>query len=272
MPEAGIVIVTYNSAAHIGACLEAARGADAPVVVVDNASSDETREIVQAHTGVRMIANTRNLGFAAAINQGVRALDAEFVLALNPDARLETGIKPLVEACRAPGVAAAAGLLVSPDGQAQAGFTVRRLPTAATLIFETLGLNRLWPGNPVNRRYRMAGFDHAAAADVEQPAGALLLFRRDAWERLGGFDEQFRPAWFEDVDFCLRLRQAGLCIRYVPAVRAVHAGGHSVGQLPRREARAAWFGNLRRYSRKHFRLAGRLALECAIRLRELAGR
>ncbi len=80
-----------------------------------------------------------------------------------------------------------------------------------------LGLNRLWPGNPVNRRYRCLDLDLEAAADVEQPAGAFLLIRRDAWQALGGFDEGFHPIWFEDVDFLKRARDAG----YRRALRSV---------------------------------------------------
>ena len=90
MGEAGIVVVTYNSEAEIGACLDRARLTGAEIVVVDNASTDGTCEEV-TRRGVRLIANPENRGFAAAVNQGMRALDTPFVLLLNPDAHLETG-------------------------------------------------------------------------------------------------------------------------------------------------------------------------------------
>src|ERR1700691_1930463 len=100
MPEAGIVVVTHESGAEIGACLDAAAAATgAEIVVVDNASADQTCREVTAR-GVRLIANRENRGFAAAVNQGIRSLDTPLVLLLNPDARLETGLEALCQCCR----------------------------------------------------------------------------------------------------------------------------------------------------------------------------
>ena len=86
-----------------------------------------------------------------------------------------------------------------------------------------LGLNRIWPGNPVNRRYRTASPNRLV--DVEQPAGAFLMVRRSAWSALGGFDENFFPIWFEDVDFCKRLHDAGLKIVFLPGCGRPPSGG-----------------------------------------------
>src|SRR5579871_1741603 len=104
MGEAGIVVVTHESEAEIGGCLDAARRAGGEIVVVDNASSDGTCAEV-SRRGVRLIANPENRGFAAAVNQGIRSLDTPYALLLNPDAILLTGIDALVECCRMPGVA-----------------------------------------------------------------------------------------------------------------------------------------------------------------------
>jgi GT2 family glycosyltransferase len=221
-------------------------------VVVDNASSDDTVERVRARTGVRLIANRDNRGFAAAANQGVREVgEAEFLLLLNPDACLATPLNDLIEASRRHGLAA--GKLVGADGRAQRGFTLRRFPTPAALVFELLGLNRIWPRNPVNRRYRYLDRDLNQPGPVEQPAGAFLMVRRDVWERLGGLDEQFYPVWFEDVDFCRRAADARYRIEYVPSVTARHAGGHSIGQVPRQHRAMYWCDSLLRYAVKHFR-------------------
>ena len=174
-------------------------------IVVDNASSDDT--LRQIKPGVQVIANAENRGFAAAVNQGVRSSDAEFVLLLNPDTRLLTPVDELIRASSQYGLAS--GKLVDKTGRTQKGFTVRRLPTLASLLFEVLGINRLWPSNPVNRRYRYLDRDLNQEGVVEQPAGAFLMFRRDIWKQLGGFDEGFYPVWFEDVDFCRRTVNAG---------------------------------------------------------------
>ncbi len=251
MSGAGIVVVTHNSEGVIGACLEAALATGAQVVVVDNASRDRTREEVLRRPGARLIANPWNRGFAAAVNQGLEALDRPGVLLLNPDAVLLGGLESLAAACDE-GAAVAGGKLVDEDGRPQAGFMVRRLPTPAALAFEILGLNRLWPGNPVNRHYRCRDLDWERPAEVEQPAGAFLMVRREAWRELGGFDECFQPLWFEDVDFCRRARQAGHRIRYVPGAVARHLGGHSAGQLGWEHRQICWYDNLLRYSGKHF--------------------
>ena len=117
MAAIGIIVVTYNSEAVIGACLDAALKTGADIVVVDNASVDGTRSEVQRR-GVHLIANSRNLGFAAAVNQGFRVLNCAYILLLNPDAVLMTNLEPLREACDLPGAAGAGG---ATRGGAKAG-------------------------------------------------------------------------------------------------------------------------------------------------------
>jgi len=219
--------------------------------VVDNASSDQTLKNVGQRAGVKVIANQENRGFAGASNQGFRESTADQILLLNPDVRLKTSVVALVEACQEHGLAA--GQLTDADGRPQAGFTIRRLPTPASMIFELLGLNWLWPHSPVNRGYRYLDRDLNQAGPVEQPAGAFLMIRRDVWERLGGFDESFHPVWFEDVDFCRRAVDAGYQIQYVPQVRAEHTGGHSVKKLPPVRMQEYWYDSLIRYAGKYFR-------------------
>jgi GT2 family glycosyltransferase len=113
--------------------------------------------------------------------------------------------------------------------------------------------------------------DPVTPAFVEQPAAAFLMFPRQVWERLGGFDERFRPVWFEDVDFCARLKQAGLQVRYNPAARAGHSGAHSVGDLPLEIRERYWYGSLLEYAAKHYRplafrsLCGAVVVGAAIR-------
>ena len=267
MTRTGVVVVTYNSAEVIERCLDACGAL--PVVVVDNASRDTTRELVQRHGSVRLIANPGNSGFARAVNQGVAALDTELVLLLNPDTKLETGIEELEAACLRPGAGLAAGQLVDERGQVQAGFTLRRFPTPVTLIFEILGINRILPPNPVNRRYRCLDVDLSRPAEVEQPPGAFLMFRREVWQRLGGFDTQFDPLWFEDVDFCRRARDLGLKIQYVPQVTALHRGGHSIAGLDWSCREVYWYVSLLKYASKHFHPNGCRGVSAAVVLGSL---
>jgi GT2 family glycosyltransferase len=251
MSDIGIVIVTYNSAAEIGACLDAALASGADIVVVDNASHDGTLAEV-SRRGVRLITNPENGCFARAVNQGFAVLNSPYVLLLNPDAVIQTSLEALRQACDLPGSAGAGGKLVDATGQAQVGFMVRGLPTPATLVLEALLLNRIWPVNPVNRRYRCLGWDSSSRSTVEQPAGAFFMVRRAVWQELGGFDENFFPLWFEDVDFCRRIRDRGLRLYYIPEGIAKHTGGHSVSQLVLEMRLIYWYRSLLRYSAKHF--------------------
>jgi GT2 family glycosyltransferase len=242
-----VVVVTYNSGTVIGDCLDSCP--HIRTVVVDNASGDATLEQIRLRPWVDAIANEENRGFAAAVNQGVQRADAEFVLLLNPDVQLRTDLDPLLKS----GGDLACGQLLDGAGQPQTGFSVRRLPTPAALACEVLGLNRLFPWNPVNGNYRCLDLDLSQPADVEQPAGAFLLFRTEVWKRLGGFDERFHPLWFEDVDFCKRSLDLGYKIRYVPEVQAVHLGGHSISQLAWASRERHWYVSLLKYASKHFR-------------------
>jgi N-acetylglucosaminyl-diphospho-decaprenol L-rhamnosyltransferase len=179
----------------------------------------------------------------------------------------------------------------------QTGFGLRRFPEPITLIFEVLGLNRVWPGNAVNRRYRYLdgplpygrgshgrdsdgglGSDGVEAACqaaagcqpapqlVEQPPGAFLMFRREVWRKLGGMDREFRPIWFEDVDFCKRAWDAGYRARYVPEVVAMHRGGHSIKILNWRCREVYWYASLLRYASKHYRRPAFLGVSGAVLL------
>ncbi len=168
MPRVAIVIVTHNSAAEIGACLDAL-AAHAPT---RNRSGRSRQCLRRCHpcrsraiAESALIANPANAGFAAAVNQGVRATTAPLVLLLNPDAHLVGGLDAhgglfrRIPAERAP----SGGMLIGDDGAPQRGFMARNLPTPAALIFEVLGINRLWPRNPVNWHYRCLGLDHDAS-------------------------------------------------------------------------------------------------------------
>lgn len=251
MNDITVVVVTYNSEDVIEDCLTSCAGLN--VVVVDNGSADGTLARIAKHPGVRLIANHVNRGFGGAVNQAVMTIESDYILLLNPDVRLRdspAGLARVLDHDARTGIAA--GMLTDSDGAPQKGFTIRRFPTAAALIFEVLGINRLLPANPVNRHYRYLDRNFTSATEVDQPAGAFLVLRRELWRALEGFDERFFPVWFEDVDFCRRAVSAGWRILFVPAVRAYHAGGHSVKQLTSECRELFWYGSLLKYAARHF--------------------
>jgi GT2 family glycosyltransferase len=246
-------VVTYNSEEVIEACLAAATTVSAELVVVDNASADQTVAKARTH-GVNVIANPTNRGFAAAVNQGFRATTAELVLIMNPDVLLTSSLGPLASVTRAHGLAG--GRLTDRHGATQTGFTIRGFPTPLVLALELLGLNRLWPTNPWNREYRYLDRDLTQGGPADQPAGAFLMVRRDVWKKLGGLDETFWPIWFEDVDFCRRAVLAGFTPQYVPETQACHSGGHSIQKIDGASRQLYWYDSLLRYAGKHFRRGG----------------
>jgi GT2 family glycosyltransferase len=228
-----IVTVNYNAGAHLARCLDsvAAYAADARVVVVDNASRDDSLRAAEARPGVTVVRNAQNRGFGAAVNQAV-ALPGDrtpLVLLLNPDCELlEGAARRLQEELAAhPACAVAGPAVFDEDGELQG--SVRGDPTMMTGLFgRTTLLTRLFPTAAVARRNVAVGREEAgdASREADWVSGACMLLRRDAFEEVGGFDERYFLYW-EDADLCRRLRARGYTTRYVPAARVVHAGGGS---------------------------------------------
>ena len=175
------IVVAYESIEELPACLAALEGRVSQAVVVDNAPSrSASRQLRERHSWAVWIDNACNRGFAAAVNQGIAVTSELYVLLLNPDCELLTDLDALVEACQRDGVAGAGGLLTHPGGTPQLGFNARSLPTPWALVFEVLGINRIWKRNPVNRRYRLLDLEPGREREIQQPAGAFLMLRRDA--------------------------------------------------------------------------------------------
>ena len=252
--DLSIAIVTWNSERWIARCLQSIAAAcgnlASEVVIYDNASSDKTLTVIGDQ--VEIMRGTANVGFAAGVNRVATRTSGRYLFLLNPDCELAPGaLETLVEFLDAnPVVAAAAPLLSDEDGDSQREFQLRRLPTLATLVSEVFGIDKLFPANRMTARYRYRELELTHPQPVEQPAAAALLLRREVFAEVGPFDERFAPAWFEDVDYCRRLAAAGHTIFVVPAARARHFGGASLGHVPFAEFIALWYRNMWFYARK----------------------
>jgi GT2 family glycosyltransferase len=259
------VVVSYNSERWLDQCLRSLAGQVGEAIVVDNASADASARVAES-AGARVLALERNAGFAAAANRGAAAARGDLILLLNPDAALERGLAELAARLEArPDCGAAAGVLVDRvTGKEQRGFSVRRFPGFWTLAGEVLGWHAIWPGNPLNRHYRCLDLPLDEAGEVDQPAGAFLLVKRRVWEELGGLDEAYYPLWFEDVDFCLRLRRAGLKILVDPVCRVRHEGGHSLESVGFRDRQLFWYRNLLYHVKKHLGPAAALGMRVLV--------
>lgn len=257
--DVSVVVVTWNSAPWIARCLDAIEagcaGLSWEVIVHDNASRDETAAIAEALLGVgrgTVVRSDRNDGFAGGVNRAVARARGRHVLLLNPDCELAPGcVETLVRRLAArDGAVAAAPLLLDEDGRPQREFQLRRFPTLRTFASELFLTERLFGSDSEIDRYRCRDLDVGVEQPVEQPAGAALLLRREIFDLLGPLDERFAPAWFEDVDYCKRIAEAGREILFVPSARATHHGGASLVEMQSGEFVEIWYRNLWRYAEK----------------------
>jgi GT2 family glycosyltransferase len=232
------------------------------LVVVDNGAAGP----LPSRADVLLVRAAGNLGFAGGANLAAMLASAPLLLLLNPDARpAADALEALLEGFAAlPEAAGLAPRLVGEDGRTQTGWQLRALPRPRQLLLHTL-FRDATRGNDA---------EPPAGAIVEQPAAAALALRREAWERLGGFDPTFHPAWFEDVDFARRLRAAGTTLHYWPAATFQHRLGGSVAPLGYARFLWCYSRNLCRYLAKHhgrgWAAAARTLLVAGVLLRTVA--
>jgi N-acetylglucosaminyl-diphospho-decaprenol L-rhamnosyltransferase len=260
-PRAAVVIVSFETREALLTALASVRsaaGLPVETVVVDNASTDGSADAVvrAASPDTRVIANTENVGFARACNQGWRATRAPLVLFLNPDAELLPGALPALAGLldARPDVGAAGPRTRNPDGSVQVStgpdlgllseWRQRRL---------VLGVARRDPGALAEAEAR-----HTREHEPGWVSGSCLMVRRTALEAISGFDEGYF-LYEEDADLCRRLRKAGWRIAFTPAAEVRHHVGLSMSQASRR-ARLEYHRSHLRYYRLHTGLASRTTL------------
>lgn len=255
--DLSIIIVTYNSAAQIEACVAslapALDGVAAEVIVVDNASADGTAARVrQRFPHVRVIARARNAGFAGGINAGLAVARGRYVAWINPDTEVVDGRFAGVVAWLDAHLDTAIAGLKLVDAQGRIEPSARGFPGFHSALGHRYSLlTRLWPGNPFSKRYLGTEADRDGVTRADWVSGAALVHRRQLAADLGGLDEGFFM-YCEDVDFCYRATLGGRAVRYLPFVTLRHEIGASSGAVKPAMIRAR-HESLWRYYRKHFR-------------------
>ncbi len=283
-----ILIVTYDHAEEIDACLDgalaqAAAGLDVEVVVADNASHDATAARVRARAlgdeRIRLLEMGANTGFAAAVNAAFRSARGDHVLILNPDCVMDPGCAAALRARlrQQPEVGLAAALLRDPDGTPQL-FARRDLRLAGALLgFTSVGrrIDARRGGRALAaRRYEDLWADGPPREPVTVfcPAAACIMAaRRDL--RPVPFDERF-ALFFNDGDLCARLARGGRRAEIVPAATAVHGYGTSVARAQHADParmRAEWVASMRRYAERWWPRPARAVLAAALLADAMAG-
>jgi N-acetylglucosaminyl-diphospho-decaprenol L-rhamnosyltransferase len=247
------VVINYKSRDALAECLEALATGPEEIerVVVDNDSRDGSAEMLAARfPGVRLIANSENLGYSKAVNQGIAATRARFVLLMNPDCVVRPGaVRALADHLLAhPRTGIAGPQLRGRDGEIE--LSGRSFPTPITFLFNRYSLlTRLFPRNPWSRRYLLSDWDRTTEREVDWLSGSCLMARREAIDQVGGMDEQFFM-FNEDVDWCRRMKLAGWAVAYVPSAVAVHEIGASKRRVAARVIWGRHVGMIH-YFRKH---------------------
>jgi hypothetical protein len=265
--DVSVIIVTRNTCALTCAAIRSVPAAAGPltaeIIVVDNGSGDDTAGVlVRDFPSVKLIRFETNLGFARACNLAAKQAQGAFLLLLNSDARPQPDALALaIEWMRAHSDCAVAGAqLLNADGSRQN--SIANFPTLATELLNKSLLRRLFPGWFPGKEHPFAG-----PVDVETVVGAFMLIRKDIWDRLGGLDERFF-FFFEETDFCLRVRQAGKQVMHLPDVRVWHGQGQTAKQVSA-AARIEYWRSRDAYFAKNHNRAVRAVLGAGLVLRLL---
>ncbi len=208
------------------------------LIVVDNSRSLGGRLV-----GARLLEPERNLGFGGAVNAALEVTEAPAILILNADVRpAPAALESLIDGLKQhPEASGLAPRLESADGSTQHRWQLRPIPRVSTLLLHSLMIPA--GQGPV--------VEPPTGTVVEQPAAAALALRRSTLEEIGGFDEEFFPAWFEDVDLARRLQMAGRKVVYWPAASFEHRLGATVPKLGYGQFLWIYYRNLGRYLSKH---------------------
>ncbi|MBI4253275.1 glycosyltransferase [Candidatus Uhrbacteria bacterium] len=260
--KVSFVIVSWNVRELLERCLRSIfdHSADMPheVIVIDNASVDGSSAMVAEKFGqVKLIANKENRGFAAACNQGIEHSTGEYVFLLNPDSEITKSTVSVLTAYldMRTDVGIVAPQIQNADGSIQQ--SIQRFPTPLSQLGVLFKIRKVAPRPLAN--YYADDFDYTRdEQQVEQPDGAALLIRRSALETVGTFDERFF-LWFDEVDLCKRVYDAGYKTVYLSRTHVVHHSGKSFAQKGILEKQRLFFTSCARYLKKHCGATGLLA-------------
>lgn len=255
-PRLSIIIVNYNTAGLLRRCLKSVYRypprAEFEVIVVDNGSTDNSREMVRKEfPRIKLIANHSNQGFAAGNNRAFKVAWGQHLLLLNSDTEVTAGAIEVLEKFlqEHPRAGLVGGKLLNPDNTLQP--SCRPYPSLRRIIFSYRSpVNILFPNNLYTRSYLTPPGNYEAIHQVDSVAAAFVLIRRTALEEIGLFDQRFFM-FLEDTDLCYRLHRFGWGVYFNPFSRVYHFWGATGAKMPYRmifqHNRSMWL-----FFRKHY--------------------
>jgi hypothetical protein len=230
--DLSIITVTWNAEKEIGrqikSVISGCKNISFEQIIIDNASKDKTIEIIeQDFSQVKLIKNNKNTGFGFPNNQGAKISTGEFLLFLNPDMQVKEGsLDKMVEWMRKhPEVGLASCKLIDEQGNFNVEARPRRFPKVWEMLVLIFKIPHLLP--QILNNYYMKDFDSNKEQEVPSVRGSFMMMRREVYEKLGwAFDPRYF-IWFEDVDICREVWQAGYKVVYTPIVSCVDFIGQS---------------------------------------------
>ncbi len=272
-----VIIVSYNVKYFLEQCLLSVKRAtekiEAEVFVVDNASADSSvEEVKQKFPFVKIIANTKNAGFAKANNQAISVASGEYVLLLNPDTVVaeDTFEKCIAFMDNHPEAGALGVKMIDGKGNFLPE-SKRGLPTPSVAFYKTFGLSKLFPKSKTFGKYHLGYLNEHETHEVEVLSGAFLFIRQNALQKTSLLDENFFM-YGEDIDLSYRITQSGYKNYYFPETTIIHYKGESTKKGSLNYVRIFYQAMLI-FSRKHFSASRSrlfsLLINCAIVFRAL---
>lgn len=240
-PDLSVIIASYNTSQVTVDCVRSVLAnigdLDVEVIVVDDASSDDTVDRLQEFPEVRVLVNPVNVHYAKTNNRGLTECTGRYAMLLNSDTIIHEGaFASLVEHMdHNPSVAACGPKLVNPDGSVQ--YCIRSFPNVSVMFFQALNLHKLWPSNPITNRYYHLDLDYDADHTVDSLGTTAFVIRREVWEDDGLLDERFKIA-FVDLAYCAKLRQRAARVDYVGGAVVTHLGSQSINLSSSDEVRS----------------------------------
>ncbi len=250
-----IVIVAWNVRELVRECLESIRkyqdNDNFEIIYVDNASSDGTVAMIKEHfPGVRILENSENLGFTKANNQAIAVCKGKYILLLNSDTLvLDDALDVMVNFLEQnPDVGVCGAKLLNADKSLQISYG--DFPTMITTLASTVPFSKILPKSVRKKSLARLPEETVVPTEVDYVSGACLMVRREVLEEVGLMDEQF-VEYFNETDWCLRIKNKGWKICYIPDAQIIHYGGHTMKKDPDRFTKES-YKSMYKFFRKHY--------------------